>query len=338
MELLRRLCDAPGVSGYEDAVRDILTGEVGGHAQEVKVDHLGNLYMSKGLDKKGPHVMFAAHMDEVGLVAEGVDDDGFIKIMPAGGIDPRVLPGKRVKAGPCGIPGVIGCKPLHLETKDEIKKVTSFSGLRVDIGASSRQQVERFIEPGTPFSFDTVFEELNPVLKGKAFDDRAGCYILAELIESDFDFPCTFVWTVQEEVGLRGGYVAAFRVKPDILLVLEGTGACDVPTDRDVARNPFLGKGPVLTVLDSRMACEENLLGLVIDTASREGIGWQYKRPLIGGTDAGAAVRVRPVSAAVIAIPARYIHSPVALAHREDIINTVNLLRAVAGRLKEVKL
>lgn len=337
MELLRRLCDAPGVSGYEDAVRDILIREAEGRL-ETKTDHLGNLYASKGEGKTGPKVMLAAHMDEVGLMVERVDDEGFLKINAVGGVDPRVLPGKTVRVGQDALPGVIGSKPMHLEGHEQLKKTLPLSGLRIDIGARTKKEAEGFVEPGCPVWFDTRLEELDGILKAKAFDDRAGCYLLARLARHEYDFPCTFAWTVQEEVGLRGGYIAASKAKPDIFLAVEGTGACDVPTEKDMARNPFLGKGPVITILDSRVACSEKLVELIVDTAEREGIPWQFKRPLIGGTDAGAAVRARALLAAVVAVPCRYIHSPVALAHRQDIINTYDLLATFLGRLKEVKL
>ncbi len=338
MEFLKRLCDAPGVSGYEDAVRDILIDAVGPYADSVHTDHLGNLYMTKGQEKQGPHLMFAAHTDEVGLMVERIDDEGFIKFMTLGGIDPRVLPAKRVRIGKECICGVIGIKPIHLSDKEESKKVMPISDLRIDIGASSRSETERFVDVGDPIWFDTSFEQWGDILKAKAFDDRAGCYMMTKLIRHEFRFPVTFVWTVQEEVGLRGARIAAARVRPDIILVLEGTGAGDVPTDKDVARRPFLGKGPVITILDRTVVCNQRLVELLTDTADREHIPWQFKRPLVGGTDAGAAVRVKPLHAAVLAIPARYIHSPVALANVKDIINTIELVKAACGRFGEVKL
>lgn len=337
MDLLKRLCDAPGVSGYEDAVRDILIDAVGSYADSVHTDHLGNLYMTKGHEKQGLHLMFAAHTDEVGLMVERMDEGGFIKFMVAGGVDPRVLPGKRVRVGKEAIPGVIGFKPVHLSEEEERKKVVPISELRIDIGASSTEQVERFCEPGSPIWFDTRLEEQGDILKGKAFDDRAGCYMMAELIKHEFGFPVTFAWTVQEEMGLRGGRLAAARVMPDIVIALEGTAAGDAPTDKDVVRNPCLGKGPAITIFDRTVVCTQRLVELLTDAADRERIPWQYKRPLVGGTDAGAAIRVKALGAAVLAIPARYIHSPVALVNVKDIINTIELVKVAAMRLREVR-
>jgi putative aminopeptidase FrvX len=211
------------------------------------------------------------------------------------------------------------------------------SELRIDIGASSKSQAGSFCEPGDPVWFDTLLEGQGDILKGKAFDDRAGCYMMAELIKHEFCFPVTFAWTVQEEMGLRGGRLATARVRPDIVIALEGTAAGDAPTDKDIARSPCLGKGPVITILDRTAVCTQRLVELFTETADRERIPWQYKRPLVGGTDAGAAIRVKALGVAVLAIPARYIHSPVALAHRRDIINTIELVKAAAARLREVR-
>lgn len=319
-------------------MRDILMDAVGPYADSVHTDHLGNLYMTKGQGKKGPHLMLAAHTDEVGLMVRGIDEEGSIRFIELGGIDPRVLPAKRVRIGKQGIPGVIGIKPIHLSDKEKRDTVTPISDLRIDIGALSKSEAERFVDVGDPVWFDTSFERHDDILKAKAFDDRAGCFMMAELIKHEFEIPVTFVWTVQEEMGLRGARIAAARVRPDILIVLEGTGAGDVPTDKDVARRPYLGKGPVITILDRTAVCNQRLVDLLTDTADREHIPWQYKRPLVGGTDAGAAIRVKSLHAAVLAIPARYIHSPVALADLKDIINTIELVKVVCGRFGEVDL
>ncbi|MBD3286220.1 M42 family peptidase [candidate division WOR-3 bacterium] len=334
MELLKRLCDAPGVSGYEDEVREIIQKEVGIFADSVYVDHLGNLFMTKGAEKKGPHLMFAAHTDEVGLMVKRVDEGGFIRFMAVGGIDPRALMAKRVRIGKDKTPGVICAKPVHLDKEE--KKLIPIKDMRIDIGASSRSQAERYCEPGAPIVFDTMFESRGDILQAKAFDDRAGCYMMAELIKEDFNLPVTFVWTVQEEVGLRGGRLAAARVRPDLMMVLEGTGAGDIPPAADVARNPFMGKGPVITILDWSVSANQDITELLTETADKGGIPWQYKRPLIGGTDAGAAVRVKALAPVVLAVPCRYIHSPVALAYRKDIINTIRLVKSVKDQLREV--
>jgi endoglucanase len=319
-------------------VRNIVAEEITPFADSVFADHIGNLIATVGRDKSGPHVMFSAHTDEVGLMVQSIDEEGFIRFVAVGGVDPRVCPAKRVRTGKHAVPGVIGIKPLHLSSKDEGKKVIGYPDLYIDIGASSAKQASEMVEVGDTVWFDTQLEVCGDILKAKAFDDRAGCYMLAELIKHPFDFPASFVWSVQEEVGLRGARIATARVRPDVIVVLEGTGAGDVPTGKDVARRPFLGKGPVVTILDWSVVATPRLVDLVTGTGDREGIPWQYKRPLVGGTDAGAAIRVKPVEAVVLAIPSRYIHSPVALAHRNDIMNTCELVKAALPRLGDIGL
>ncbi|MBN2378399.1 M42 family peptidase [candidate division WOR-3 bacterium] len=336
MELLKQLSDAAGVSGFEDEVRQILVDNVASYAESVHVDSIGNLYMSKGEGKAGPRVMFAAHTDEVGLMVKEVDDEGFVRFLVVGGIDPRVLPAKKVRLGSQKIPGVIGVGKMHPEHEEALKKIIPVSDMRIDIGASSKTQAERFLDVGAPVWFDTRMEQHGDILKGKAFDDRAGCYMLSELIREDFDMPVTFAWTCQEEVGLRGGRIAAARVRPDIVIALEGTGAGDSPVDENLIRSPCMGSGPVVTIIDWSLAANQKLYELFTETADREGIRWQYKRPLIGGTDAGAAIRVKALAAAVIAVPSRYIHSPVALVNLKDIISIIRLVKAFKGRLGEV--
>lgn len=335
---LKKLCDLPGLPGFETSVCEFIRKTIERYAESVRMDSLGNLYATKGMGKPGPHVMFAAHMDEVGLMVDRIDSEGFISFIPLGGIDPRILPAKRVRVGKENIPGVIGVRPPHLEEKENLSKVISMSALNIDIGATSKEETEKYVEPGDQIMFDTSFESLGELVKGKAFDDRLGCYALTELIKDDFDFPCTFVWTVQEEAGLRGARLASRAVQPDFLFVIEGTGAGDVPVDKDVSRAPELGKGPVITLLDASAVFGKKFVDFVTSIADRYEIPWQYKRPLVGGTDAGAAVREKALHAVVIAMPCRYIHSPVAISSVKDIINTIKLVKSVTKNLNEAKL
>ncbi len=336
LDLLKKLCDVSGLPGQEEKVTQIIREDVSEYADKVYTDHLGNLYMEKGLGKSGPHLMFAAHTDEVGLMVEKIDEDGCIKFLPLGGVDSRVLLAKRVRVGENEITGVIGVKPHHLSTFEEQSKVIPIHELRIDIGSASKIQTEKFVQVGDPICFDTDFELQDGCVKAKALDDRVGCFIMTELIKGTFDIPVTFVWTVQEEVGLRGASLATARIQPDILIVLEGTGAADVPVNGDLARNPSLGAGPVITVLDGSVVCNEDLLNLFTEVANSNNIPWQYKRPLVGGTDAGAAVRVKSLRTAVVAVPSRYIHSPVALTTLSDINTTLELVRATSRKLGEV--
>ncbi len=334
--ILRELSEAVGVSGDEGGVRAVVLDAVREHVDEVKIDTLGNvLTFKRGTGRKRLRVMLDAHMDEVGLMVVGYDGDGFLKVRPVGGIDPRLLPGTPLQVGPEHIPGVIGVKPIHLLREEESEKVPRIEDLVVDIGAKSKDEAKRLAPIGTYITFATRFRELGPTVSGKAFDDRAGCAVLVELLRGGrFRFDLHAAFTVQEEVGLRGAQVAAYTIEPDCAFALEGTVADDIPKDKDVSPTTELGKGPAITVMDNSFIADRRLVRLLTGTAEKLGIPYQFKQPGIGGTDAGAIHRARAgVPSATVAVPCRYIHSPVALLSLEDFDNTVRLMRESLSRL-----
>jgi endoglucanase len=335
--ILKKLSDAHGVSGDEGDVRSVVLDAVRDCVDEVRIDALGNLLtIKRGTDEEDPmRVMLSAHMDEIGLMVVDHDDQGLLKVRAVGGIDARLLPGALLVVGPDRIPGVIGIKPIHLVESGEMKKVSKIKELAVDIGAKGKDEARELAPLGTYVTFATQYRELGPTVTGKAFDDRAGCAVLVELLRGDrFAFDLHGVFTVQEEVGLRGARVAAFAVDPDCAFALEGTIADDIPKDKDVSPTTELGKGPALTVMDHSFIADRRLVRLLTSTAEDLGIPYQVKQPGVGGTDAGAIHLVREgVPSATVAVPARYIHSPVALLSLEDFNNTVRLMRESLSRL-----
>ena len=333
--ILKELSEAFGVSGNEDDVRAIVLDAVREHVDEVKVDALGNvLAFKRGTGRQRMRVMLAAHMDEVGLMVVGYDNDGFLRVRSVGGIDPRVLPGTLLQVGPERIYGVIGVKPIHL-LKENADKVAKLEDLVVDVGAKSKDEARKLAPLGTYATFATRFRELGPTVRGKAFDDRAGCAVLVELLRGErFRFDLHAVFTVQEEVGLRGARVAAYAIEPDCAFALEGTVADDIPRDKDVSPTTELGQGPAITVMDRSFIADRRLVRLLTSTAEELGIPYQIKQPGIGGTDAGAIHLTREgVPSVTVAVPCRYIHSPVALLSLDDFNNTVRLMRASLARL-----
>ena len=334
--ILKALSAAIGVSGDEGDVRAVVLDAVREHVDEVKVDALGNvLAFKRGTGRQRLRVMLAAHMDEVGLMVVGHDSDGFLRVRAVGGIDPRLLPGTLFQIGPERIPGVIGIKPVHLLKGDEGDNVPKIEDLVVDIGAKGKDEAKKLAPLGTYATFTTQFRELGPTVSGKAFDDRAGCAVLVELLRGE-RFRCDLhaAFTVQEEVGLRGARVAAYAIEPDCAFALEGTIADDIPKDKDVSPTTELGKGPAITVMDRSFIADRRLVRLLIDTARELGIPYQIKQPGIGGTDAGAIYRAREgVPSVTVAVPCRYIHSPVALLSLDDFDNTVQLMREALSRL-----
>ena len=313
IETLKTLCNLSGVSSREEQVRDYIRRRVEPHADSVRTDSLGNLIVFKrGAKSAGSRLMLCAHMDEVGLMVKSVTEEGYLKFGCVGGIDRRVLLGKRVTVGERGLPGVIGLKAIHLTTQEERKKVPKLTDLYIDIGAKGKAEAEALVELGDVCTFvsDTV-EFGSGMLKAKAIDDRVGCAVLVKLLEEPLPMDCTFVFTVMEEVGTRGAFGAAFSVTPEVALVLEGTTAADVPVLTEDRQVCWPGRGPVLSWMDGGAIYDRSLFERLRTLAEKNGLPWQMKHYLSGGTDAQAVqrtkagVRVTGISAAV-----RYLHAP----------------------------
>jgi putative aminopeptidase FrvX len=303
---------------------------------EVRVDTMGNvLAFKRGTGRRRMRVMLSAHMDEVGLMVVGHTSDGFLQVRPVGGIHPRLLPGALLRVGPDRIPGVIGIKPVHLLSEDGESQVPTIEDLVVDVGAKNKDEAKKLAPVGMYAAFATPFRELGPTVSGKAFDDRAGCAVQVELLRGErFRFDLHAAFTVQEEVGLRGAQVAAYAIAPDCGFALEGTVADDIPKGKDASPTTELGKGPAITVMDRSFIADRRLIRLLTSTAEELDIPYQFKQPGVGGTDAGAIHRTREgVPSVTVAVPCRYIHSPVALLSLEDFSNTVRLMRESLSRL-----
>lgn len=330
IETLKTLCTLSGVSSFEDEVRDYLRQRVEPHADSVRVDALGNLIVFKrGAKSTGNRLMLCAHMDEVGLIVKSVTKEGFLKFGCVGGIDQRILLGKEVAVGPGRIPGVIGLKPIHLTTAEERKKVPKVTDLYVDIGAKDQEEALSQVELGDFAAFVSDAVDFGDgMLKAKAIDDRVGCAVMVKLLEEELPMDCTFAFTVMEEVGTRGAFGAAFSVKPEIALVLEGTTAADVPALSEDRQVCWPGRGPVLAWMDGGAIYDRALFERLRALAEENGLPWQMKHYLSGGTDAravqgtGSGVRVAGISAAV-----RYLHAPNSVCSQSDAEQMLTLAR-----------
>ena len=318
LERLKTLSELYGVSGNETRVRAYLRKEAEPYADDIAVDPVGNLYVHKR--GEGPRVMLAAHMDEVGMIVRDITESGTL-LYDAGGIDPRVVVSKRVAIGPNDVPGVIGAKAIHLQSPEERKRVLKHTDLYVDIGAKDRADAEKLVGRGDYISFTTKFSHFGDgLVRGKALDDRVGCDILLELLRGSYQCDLWAVFTVQEELGLRGATVTAARVQPDVALILEGTTANDMaetPSHRSVTT---VGAGAAISFMDGRTIVPEKMVATLRGAAMREGIPWQMRKGTAGGTDAGAIHRsLAGVVCGGISVPCRYIHSPVSVASVADI-------------------
>lgn len=327
---LADLSELRGTSGAEAPVRDWILDHLPEGVDEVFIDSMGNILVARGLGRPGPRVMVDAHMDEVGLIVQGVDEDGLLHIDQIGGIDPRVLPAQRVLVGPRALPGVIGNKPIHLRKGEERSRAPQYDNLYVDIGAKDKDAAEKLVQPGETITFATRFDVMGDgLVKGKALDDRGGCAILLELLAEDWPFPFFAAFTVQEEVGLRGAQVAAQQILPDIGVALETTICADLPDVPDHGQATRLGAGPAISFQDRASVADRGLVELIQKAAAGEGIPWQWRRTLGGGNDAGAIQqRAGGARTCSISIPCRYIHTPACLLAVTDMVNTYRLARA----------
>lgn len=336
-ELLKQLTEAIGVSGNELPVRLLIRDLIKEHVDEWRVDTMGNLIaVKKGTGTENIRVLVDAHMDEVGLMVSGYDNDGSLKFLPVGGVGDRVLLGKVVQVGPKKLTGVIGARPIHLLKSNQRDSIVKLDAMRIDIGAKNKDEAARKAKIGTIVAFVTEYEEQGEIAFGKAFDDRTGCAALVELLRRDpYPFDLIAAFTVQEEVGLRGAGVAAYAVKPDAALVLECTPAYDLPKERDISSNVSLGKGPSIYVMDARTIQDPRLVSHVTRTAADNNIPYQIRQPGGGGTNTAAIQRSGPgVPAATIATPARYIHGPVSMINLNDYVNVVELADAALRGMK----
>lgn len=327
VRLLESLSNACAVSGDEGEVRKIVLNQVRQVADEVKVDALGNVLVTRHGKTEGRlRVMLAAHMDEVGLMITHDEGDGIYRFGTVGGLAPADLPGKTVYVGKEHTPGVIGITPIHLMDGDELKTPISLDNLRLDLGLVTDK-----VKVGDRATFTTTFSQMGPSLRGKALDDRLGVATLIELVKYDFPgIDLLSAFTVQEEIGLRGARVAAYSFNPDMAIILDSTPAYDMPAwdvDENVRYNTRLGGGPAIYVADSSTLSDPRLVRFLIDTAEAHGIPYQIRQPGGGGTDAGAVHKQRAgIPSVSVSVPGRYHHSPASIVRLSDWQHTWSLL------------
>ncbi|MBR3692387.1 MAG: M42 family peptidase [Clostridia bacterium] len=329
-ELLRTLCALPGISGYEDAVRDFIRAELAPFADEMHTDAAGNLVVFKrGKNRPQNRVLFAAHMDEVGFLITHIREDGLLKFGTVGGFDPRVLIGRRILIGEKAVPGVISLKAIHLFEKEERENVPKLSSLSVDIGATSRAEAEAVVSPGDWAVFDTEYTEYGDGrVLAKALDDRAGCLALMELCKGELPYDTWFGFTVGEELGLGAAFLAD-TLCPDRAIICEGTTAADLPGTPDHRKVCRQGEGAVLVYMDNRTVYHPAMFRALCAAAEGIGAPHQVKEYISGGTDAGAIhISARGVRCGGIAVAVRSIHSSASTASLADIRAMCDIARA----------
>jgi len=333
IRLLEKLSNAFGPSGSEDDVADLLKKELEAYADETHVDKLGNVLFYHNGKEGSPKIMLAAHMDEIGFIVTFVEETGFLRFDTIGGITNIIMPGQRVLLrGDKGyLKGIIGTKPPHLMTVEELGKIIPKEDLFIDVGADSIGQAkEKGVDVGTMGVFDVDFADLGDgYYRGKSFDDRAGCTVLAEVFKAlkDSSYNVVAVGSVQEELGIRGAKTAAWQVDPDFGLALEGTFVSDVPATRPDRVSSKIKGGPVVTIMDRSSFTHPHVLKTLIKVGREKSIPFQFKQVPVGGTDAGAIHLTKAgVPSGTVAVPCRYIHGPASILHVDDLRNTTRLV------------
>jgi putative aminopeptidase FrvX len=331
-DLIKELCEIHAVSGNERELRDVILEKISAYA-ECKVDRSGNIIaFKKGRQASKIKLMLAAHMDEVGLIITSIGDTGLLKFATVGGVDPRVILGRRICVGDNKICGVIATKPIHLQNDEERNNAPSIDKLYIDIGVSEKHEASKLVNLGDTAAFDTKFSEFGDnLICSKALDDRIGCAILINLIKTELPFDTYFVFAVQEEVGLRGAKVAAYSVKPDYAIVVEATTAADIPNVPEEQTVCKIGKGAVISFMDGHTIYNRELYKMAMQIAEQKGIKYQPKSAVAGGNDAGAIhLSGEGAKVAAISVPTRYIHSPCCVASIEDIHSVYDLVKGLA--------
>lgn len=335
--LLKRLTEASGPSGFEDEVRQIIYDEIRDVADRVYTDALGTLVAETNMGARGPKVLLTAHMDEVSFMIVAIEEQGLLRFRPIGGVDPRILVAKPVRVGAGRLFGVIGSRAVHLQKPEEREQPHSLEQLFIDIGASSRMEAEKYVQPGDLAVFATEYEEIGERrAKAKSFDDRVGCAVLIETMKKRFELPVIYAFTVQEETGLRGAGPVAYRTEPDIAIAIEGTVCFDVVETPSHGQSTIQGAGPAVSVVDARTIAHTAFREHIVRVGEEQEIPVQLRRTVGGANDVGAIhLTGSGIVSAAISVPTRYIHAPAQIISLDDYENTIRLLEAVLRSIEQ---
>jgi len=329
MELLKELCEAPGIPGREKKIIEIMKRELKPICDKVSVDGMGNVIGYKqGKSNKPVKIMLAGHMDEIGFVVSHIDKDGFIRFAPRGGHVPRVLISQRVRIyGKKVVKGIMEGSPFFLAPPENRKKIPELKDLYIDTGMNEKE-LKKVVDLGDMIVLDRDLVEQGSVLIAKAFDNRVACYIILETMKKLHNQPADVygVGTAQEEVGLRGAFSAARSIDPDFGIAIDVTGAFDTPGVADHQHVSKLGKGVAIKINDSASISNHGVVQFLKNLAKKHNIPFQMEILPFGGTDAAAIQRFGKGPVCTLSIPTRYVHSPNEMLHKKDIKAAIDLL------------
>lgn len=331
--LLSKICAIPGAPGHEHQIRSYISELIQSHVDELYTDSIGNLVaVKKSIKTDAPKVMVAAHMDEIGFIVTHIDEKGFVRFHTLGGFDPKTLTSQRVLIhGKKDIVGVMGSKPIHVMTPEERNAVPKITDYFIDTGYSKTELLE-YIQVGDVITRERDLIEMGACVNSKSLDNRVSVYILVEALMQTKALPCDLyaVFTVQEEMGGRGAVVASHKINPDVGIALDTTIAYDVPGARGQEMITKLGEGTAIKIMDSSIISDPRLVSFMKNVAEKEHVKYQTEILTGGNTDAGPMQRngKNGSVAGAISIPTRHIHQVIEMAHKEDIDNSIKLLKA----------
>ena len=333
VDLLNKIATTPGAPGFEKRIRDLVIEEVKPLVDELEFDNMGNVYaIKRGTGSK--KVMVGAHMDEIGFIVTHIDDNGFIRFHTLGGFDPKTLTAQRVIIhGKKDIIGVMASKPIHVMTPEERNKVAKIKDYFIDTGMKA-EEVKELISVGDAITREREFIEMGDCVNGKSLDNRLAVFILIETLKKlkgkEIPYDLYGVFTVQEEVGIRGANVSALRVKPDFGFGLDTTIAFDLPGAAAHEMITKLGEGTAIKIMDASTICDYRMVEFMKNTADKHKIKWQPEILTAGGTDTAGIQRMTEGGsiAGAVSIPTRHLHQVIEMAHKEDIQGSIDLLCA----------
>ena len=329
---LKTLCELNGASGREGPVRRAVMEAAKPLCDQVKIDRMGNVIAFKKGKKGGRHVVFSAHMDEIGFIIIDATEEGLLQFRSIGGVDPRVAVSKYVVVGEKQVKGVIGALAIHLQSEDDEKRVLGYENLYIDIGAKTKDEALADCPPGSYAYYDYGYQEFGDgFVVSKALDDRVGCWNLLRVLEGSYDADVTCAFVTQEEVGRRGAMGAAFAAEADAAIILEGTAAGDLGDVDKTRRVCEAGLGVAVSFMDRSSIHSPELYRELMALAEQKGIAHQAKRGSTGSNDAASFQRSKGgVRTCVLSVPCRYIHGPSSVAKISDIDAQYELAKAFA--------
>lgn len=328
---LGEICEIPGAPGFEQRIRERVIQEVKPHVDELSVDNMGNVVaVIKG--KSDKKVMLGAHMDEIGFIVTHIDDQGFLRFHTLGGFDPKTLTAQRVIVhGRKDLIGVMGSKPIHVMSPEERRKPAETKAYFIDLGMPA-EEVKKWVRIGDPVTRERQMIQMGDCVNCKSIDNRVSVFILIELLQRLKNPPVDVygVFTVQEEVGVRGASVSALNIHPDFGIGLDTTIAFDTPGAPAHEQVTRLGEGVAIKVMDASTICDYRMVNFMRETAEKADMKYQMEVLTAGGTDTMGIQRMVPGGsiAGAISIPTRHIHQVIEMAHTNDIALAIDLAEA----------